>query len=201
MESQLPTETAEESIPRAFVPYNRDDDRSRYLGLRSSGFTIREALGLIGKAKSTLSAWRKEEVFLDLENRLPELRKELALEYASLEFLRNYRLVLEKDFRVLKASLAKRTRIDTEGKVITVPMDSQDFTYLTKMRAHYTPQQLQAIDNLFGRGGKAGENTNWTDFVLTMSRTKEEVRVETRRHQEPELGTLDGEFKEIDDGA
>lgn len=202
MESQLPVESAEESIPRAFVPYNRDDDRSRYLGLRSSGFTIREALGLIGKAKSTLSAWRKEEVFLDLENRLPELRKELALEYASLEFLRNYRLVLEKDFRVLKTSLIKRTREDKDGNITTVPMDSQDFQYLTKMRAHYTPQQLQAIENLFGRGGKAGENTNWTDFVLTMSRTKEEVKIETRRHQEPELGTIEGDFKEIEqDGA
>jgi hypothetical protein len=80
MESMLPTETPEESIPRSIVPWNRDDDRSRYLGLRASGFHIREALGLIGKAKSTLSLWRHDPVFLDLENKIPELRKTLALE-------------------------------------------------------------------------------------------------------------------------
>jgi len=201
MESQLPAETAEESIPRSLVPWNRDDDRSRYLGLRSSGFTLREALGLIGKAKSTLSAWRHDPVFLDLENRLPELRKELAMEYASLEFLRNYRLVLEVDHRVLRKYLAKRTTTNAEGKEVNVPMDSQDFQYLSKMRAHYTPQQLQAIENLFGRGTGDGEGTNWTDMVLSFSRTKDEVRVETRHRQEPEIGTIEGDFEEVTDGA
>lgn len=198
MKSTLPTETAEESVPRSLVPWNRDDDRSRYLGLRSSGFTIREALGLTGKAKSTLSAWRKDEVFLDLEERLPELRKELALEYASLEFLRNYRLVLEKDYRVIKESLAKRKAVHNEdGSVREIPMDSQEFQYLLKMRAHYTPQQLQAIENLFGGGG--GESSlNWTDFVLTMSRTKEEVKVETRHRSPSELAPVEGEFKETE---
>jgi len=58
MEPVLPVESQEESIPKSLVQWNRDHDRARYLGLRSSGFTIREALGLIGKAKSTLSLWR-----------------------------------------------------------------------------------------------------------------------------------------------
>lgn len=192
-------DTPEESIPRAVVPYNRDDDRSRYLGLRASGFTIREALGLIAKAKSTLSLWRKDSVFLDLENRIPELRKTLALEYASLEFLRNYRLVLEKDFRVIKGSLAKETVHDDNGKPRKVPMDSQDFQYLLKMRAHYTPQQLQAIEQLLGKEGEAGSlRDNWTDLVLSFSRVKEEVKVETRHKQEPELGQIiEGEAEEI----
>jgi len=193
-------DTPEESIPRAIVPYARDDDRSRYLGLRASGFTIREALGLIGKAKSTLSMWRHDITFSELESKIPEFRKTLALEYASLEFLRNYRLILEKDFRVIKGSLMRKTVLGDDGKTSAIPQDSQDFQYLLKARAHYTPQQLQAIEQLFGKGdGK--EEFNWTDFVLTMSRTKEEIKVETRKHQESNLATIEGDYKEIVDGS
>lgn len=189
METKFPTETAEVSVPRSVIPWHRDDDRSRYLGLRSSGFTIREALGLIGKAKSTLSAWRHDPVFVDLEEKLPELRRELALEYASLEFLRNYRLILEKDYRVIKESLTKRTVYDDKGRPHAAPMNSQDFQYLLKLRSHYTPQQLQVIEALFGPNGD-GKAGNWTDLVLTMSRTTEELKVETRRRQEAELAPL-----------
>lgn len=188
--------TPEESIPRAIVPWPRDDDRSRYLGLRASGFTVREALALIGKAKSSLSLWRHNQTFVNLENSVPELRKTLALEYASLEFLRNYRLVLEKDYRVIRGSLAKRTALDKDGSVKTLPMDSRDFQYLLKMRAHYTPQQLQAIEQLFG--GSSGKEFNWTDFVLTLSRTREEVKIETRHRQEPQLAPVEDEVVESD---
>lgn len=184
------TDASEESIPRAIVPWSRDDDKSRYLGLRSSGFTVREALALIGKAKSTLSLWRLNPVFVDLENRIPELRKTLALEYAGLEFLRNYRLILEKDCRVIKGSLHRKVTLDDSGNQSVKPQDSQDFQYLLKLRAHYTPQQLQAIEQLFAKGND-DENFNWTDFVLTMSRTKEEVKVETRHRQPAELSTID----------
>jgi len=187
-----PMESPEESIPRTVVPWNRDDDRSRYLGLRSSGFTIREALNLLGKAKSTLSTWRHDSVFVNLEDSLPELRKTLALEYASLEFLRNYRLILEKDFRVIKGSLARKVDYDEDGKPYVIPQDSQDFQYLIRMRPHYTPQQLQSIEQLFGNSNKADDKGfNWTDMVLTMNRTTESVKVETRHRQEAELSPID----------
>lgn len=193
-------DSPEESIPRCIVPYNRDDDRSRYLGLRASGFTIREALGLIGKAKSTLSLWRHDITFCELENNIPELRKTLALEYASLEFLRNYRLILEKDYRVIKGSLTRKSDIDeSTGRTIIRPQDAQDFQYLLKLRPHYTPQQLQAIEQLFsnGHGKEEDIRRNWTDIVLTMSRTKEEVKIETRHHQESELAPI-GDIEEIE---
>lgn len=191
-------DTPEESIPKTIVPYNRDDDRSRYLGLRSSGFTIREALGLIGKAHSTLSLWRKDPNFVSLEESLPELRKTLALEYASLEFLRNYRLVLEKDFRVIKGSLSRKSMLTDDGKPYSLPQDSQDYQYLLKMRPHYTPQQLQAIEQLFSKGNNNDKEFNWTDFVMTLSRTKEEVKIETRHRSPSELATIN-ETNEVED--
>lgn len=172
------SQSEEESIAQSIVPYDRDDARCRYLGLRSSGFTIREALRLIGKAQSTLSAWRHDEVFADLETRIPELRRELALEYANLEFLRNYRLILEKDYRVIKSSLDKN-----------VVLTAQDHQYLLKLRSHYTPQQLQIIEVLYA-ADKAGEGFNFTDFVLSMSRTKESITIGTRKRSEPQLSPI-----------
>ena len=204
METVLPTESQEESIPRSLVPWNRDDDRSRYLGLRSSGFTIREALGLIGKAKSTLSAWRKDSVFLNLENKLPELRKELALEYAGLEFLRNYRLVLEKDYRIIQDSLQKHYTTNKDGEKIEVGMNAQDHKYLLQMRSHYTPQQLQAIEQLFGSGKTGEKEVNFTDWVIQLSRKTEtvEAKVQTRQRQEPEISRIvEGEFSEVPDAT
>ena len=195
-----PVESPEESIPRSFVGYNRDDDRSRYLGLRASGFTIREALGLIGKAKSTLSLWRHDQTFLDYENNIPELRKTLALEYTGLEFLRNYRLILEKDFRVLKGSLMRKTVLGDDGRTSVTPQDSQDFQYLLKLRAHYTPQQLQAVEQLFGKGGDGAEEFNWQDMVMKLSRktTEETISIGTRQRQESNLAPVDAKLAEED---
>ena len=170
--------TPEESIAQSLVPYNLDDDRARYLGLRSSGFTIREALKLIGKAHSTLSYWRLDAEFVALEARLPELRKQLSLEYANLEFLRNYRLILEKDYRVLKASLDSGT-----------DLTKQEHEYLLKMRSHYTPQQLQVIEALLGIG-KATDGFDFTRMILEISRT-DTIKVETRnRSGKSELSPL-----------
>lgn len=172
-----------ENIAKSIVPWNRDDARARYLGLRSSGFAIREALRLIGKAGSTLSAWRKDEVFADLENRLPEFRKELALEYANLEFLRNYRLVLEKDYRVLKKSL------DKDQEVLSM----QDHQYLVKMRSHYTPQQLQIIEALISAEGAGEAGFDFTRAVIELSRTQEKIRIETRNRSESQLAPVVGD--------
>lgn len=158
--------TPQESITQSILPYNFDDDKARYLGLRSSGFTIREALKLIGKAHSTLSLWRKSPEFVNLEDRLPELRRQLSLEYANLEFLRNYRLILEKDYRVIKKSL-------TETELLP-----QEHSYLLKMRSHYTPQQLQIIEALLGLGEASG-GFDFTQAILELSRT-ETVKITSR---------------------
>ena len=182
----------EEQIAKSIVNYNRDDARARYLGLRSSGFGIRESLRLIGKAQSTLSAWRHDEEFADLENRIPEFRKTLAIEYAGLEFLRNYRLILEKDYRVIKASM--EVTKDDAGKIVSLPMPSQDHQYLLKLRTHYTPQQLQIIEALIAGESAPGE-FNFTNMVIEMSRTQERVRIETRNRSEPELSPI-----EVDNG-
>lgn len=168
-----------EKLATSIVPWARDDARARYLGLRASGFTIREALKLIGYVHSALSRWRLDPAFVDIENRLPEYRKELSIEYANLEFVRNYRLVLEKDFRILKHSLHPDT-VEVDGKQIPVAMSKNDHEYLIKMRTHYTPQQLQIIQTMVESDGKDNGGYNFTDFVIEASKISERVRIESK---------------------
>lgn len=169
------TRTAEESIAQSIIPYNRDDSRARYLGLRASGFTIREALKIVGCAHSTLSYWRLDPQFIELENRLPEFRRELALEYANIEFIRNYRMILEKDYQVIRKSLNPERNED--GK--TAPMEKQDHEYLLKLRSHYTPQQLQVIETLMSASNN-DQQFNFTEFVLTASKEIQRVQISAK---------------------
>lgn len=153
-----------ESIAQSIFPYDHSDSRAQYLGYRCCGFTSNEALQLMGMARSTLNFWRKSSEFKDLESRLPELRETLGLEYAKLEFLRNYRLVLHKDCSIL-------------NKSINYPdgMSDRDYQYLLKVRSQYTPQQLGIMEAL-ARAEAAGE-FNFTDVVLKISREKQTVEL------------------------
>jgi len=169
--------TQEEQIAQSLIPYNHDDARAKYLGYRSSGFTTREALKLIGYGASALSMWRRDSEFLAIENDLPRYRKQLANEYVHLEFIRNYRLVLLKDYRVYQRSLT--TEKDIEGHIL--PMSDQDHDYLLKARTHYTPQQLQIIESLMS-GTEPGKEFNFTDFILAAAaQTKKRVTVESKK--------------------
>ncbi len=172
-------EDVEEKIAQSIIPYSRSDGRARYLGLRASGFTVREALKYIGYAKSTLCLWRKDPQFLDYEQRLPEYKKDLALEFANLEFMRNYRMVMEKDYRVLKKSLnpamIQVKDIDDNPVSMEEPLSKQDQEYLIKMRTFYTPQQLQVLQTLIA-ADKTDDNFDFTKFVIEASKTA--IRIE-----------------------
>lgn len=162
--SVLPPSTTppEVAIAGSIVGYPRDDPRARYLGYMSCGFTVREALRLVGRTKSTLSFWRLDDSFVSLENRIPEFRKELSKEYIELEFFRNFRLVLEKDYIILTKSLTNEE------------MTRQEHDYLIKLRSQYTPQQLQILEAV-ATGSDSG--FNFARFVaenqdiVQMSRT------------------------------
>lgn len=176
-----PGRTVQESIAQTIVPYPRDDARARYLGLRACGFTIREALKLMGYAHSTLSLWRQTPQFVELELKLPEYRRQLAAEYIALEFKRNFRLVMEKDFLVIKKSLDK-VRGD-DGKYRPVALLPQEQQYLLKLRGFYTPQQLQILEALAGLETGSKE-LNWTELVLAAQKVQQSVTVRASRTTE-----------------
>ncbi len=134
-------EPQEVNTAQTLIPYRRDDDRSKYLGYLCCGFSDEEALFVLGLNLDWLNTARQSDVFADLELRVPELRKELSREYTELDFYRNFRMVMEKDHRVLRTSLGMET--DEEGNVAELSMYDQQ--YLLRLRSVYTPQQLQLL--------------------------------------------------------
>lgn len=150
---------------QSIIPYLAgDENKARYLGFRASGFTIREALKLVDVTDRTLRNWRQADPdFRHLEDDLlPELRTQAKKEIISLEFIRNYRLVLLKDYQVLQKSVTEPDQLTTS-----------EHQYLLKARQHYTPQQLAILEQLFGGDGVATPGTpqSFSEFVLTLKRT------------------------------
>ena len=157
-----------ESIIRSIFEVDGNSNKSRYLGYRASGFSVRESLRLTGIHEKTLHRWRDGDVvFVKQENALPELRKTLGVNFAHLEFLRNYRLILQKDFEVIQLSLDK-----------TREMGKFDADYLLRLRGQYTPQQLEVMSALIGVASETHQPIDFTKLVLSISQTKNEMKLE-----------------------
>jgi hypothetical protein len=157
--------TPETSIASTLIPWDRDDEKALYFGARASGLSVRESLHFIKRSKAWLSGCRHDPVFVDLESKIPDFRRDLAKEYVELHTYRNYFMVLERDKQVLEKAI-KPNRAD--------PLTRQEQEYLIKLRTMYTPAHLQIIESLV-KGGKDG--FNFTEFIMNhpdiiqMSRT------------------------------
>lgn len=157
----LPTVVADdpESIIQSLLPFGADNKKGLYIGYRASGFSIRDAIKLVGIHEKTLRRWREADpTFVVHENSIAEYRKTLGVEYVHVEFLRNYRLILQKDFEIIAMSLRNPASLSKD-----------DNAYLLKARGHYTPQQLEILQALIG----ARQHTpqfNFTQFILSTNR-------------------------------
>ena len=166
---QLPSgEPKEVSAAAALIPYRRDDERCKYLGYLACGFSDEEALYVLGLTRSWLTDARLDEKFTELEEHIPDLRKELSREYTEMDFYRNFRMVLEKDHRILRKSLEMEIDEETGLPIEMTPYDQQ---YLLRLRSAYTPQQLQLLEavTLGSDGG-----FNFADWV---SKNREIVQI------------------------
>ncbi len=168
-------EPKEVSAATSLIPYRRDDDRAKYLGYLCCGFSFEEALYVLGLTRSWLADARQDSKFTDLEERIPDLRKVLSQEYTEMDFYRNFRMVLEKDHRVLRTSLGMELVEDENGEMVPAELSSFDQQYLLRLRSAYTPQQLQLLEAVAG-GGNSGINfAKWVsenqDKIVQMSQT------------------------------
>lgn len=152
------------------------ESKADYLALRFTGFRVREAVQICDIHEWTVRRWRDaDSVFAELDRTASQpMHHDLRKEILSLLFVRNYHLVLRKDFEVLMKALGHEK--DEEGNVIWP--NPREFDYLTKARAHYTPQQLLAIDNLLL--GQSGEPIDFAKFILSMTKRVEEVKIELK---------------------
>jgi len=169
---QLPSaEPKEVSAAASLIPYRRDDLRCKYLGYLACGFSDEEALYVLGLNIGWLESARQDDKFINLEERIPEIRKELSQEYTELDFYRNFRMVLEKDHRILRKSLEMELDEETGLPAEMTPFDQQ---YLLRLRSAYTPQQLQLLEAVVS-GGDGGFNfAKWVEAnqeIIQISRT------------------------------
>ncbi len=173
---QLPSgEPKEVSAAMALIPYRRDDTRAKYFGWMCSGFSDEEALFVLGLNRNWLELMRQDSKFAELEERMPELRKELGREYTEMDFYRNFRMVLEKDHRILRKSLEMELVEDEEtGEMVPATMSPYDQQYLLRLRSAYTPQQLQLLEAVVS-GNDGGFNfSDWVSKnqeIIQVSRT------------------------------
>ena len=170
---QLPSgEPKEISAAASLIPYRCDDLRRKFLGWMCSGFSDEEALYVLGLNRAWLADARLDSKFTDLEERIPEFRKELSREYVELDFHRNFRMVLEKDRRVIRRSLGMDLIEDEDtGEIAPAEMTPYDQQYLLRLRSAYTPQQLQLLEAVvLGKDG----GFNFADWV---SKNQEIVQV------------------------
>jgi hypothetical protein len=173
----LPRENKETAIASTVIPWPYDDNKGMYLGYRACGFSVREALRAIGIGKSSLSNWRAEDIeFCRLEQELPNIRKQLAKDYVELEFLRNFRLVLEKDFRIIQKSLGNILEAGEDGRSVVADMNKFDQEYLLKMRGQYTVDQMKALEAVVGQQGGMSFTELLQDIdVVGLQRTQTET--------------------------
>lgn len=155
-----PSDTPKQvAIASTLMPWRKDDYRAKYLGYLACGFTPEESLYMLGLGYDWLEKQRGDEDFATFELRVPEIRKELSKEYIELDFFRNFRMVLEKDYRTLRKALDMER--NEAGEVI--PISQYEQQYLLKMRSAYTPQQLQILESVMADVG--AENFNFAKWI------------------------------------
>jgi len=172
---EAPTEVL---IAESLLPYMMGDGKKTlYLSYRVCGFAPREAYKLANVTQRTVMRWRKvDPEFKALDtHKLPAVRKQLGADFTQMEFLRNFRLLLKKDFDVIMKLI--------QGKVLS----KLDQKYLGQMRKLYSPQQLEVLQRVLSGGG-APASVTFTQFIVNLAKER----------QNQSRGVFDAEFRETE---
>jgi len=160
--SNEPTTT--EDMALSLVPFYMDGGKqARYLSYLVASFSITESCKLAKVHLGSVKRWRREDPkFKVLEDKaVGELREQLSKNIIDMEFTRNFRLILAKDFAILFK--------DAQDVVLT----EKEQQYLLLIRKFYTPQQFAMVKQIVGGDGPTGEAFDFTKVVLEMRLTKE----------------------------
>ena len=156
-----------QGIVEGILPYFPDDTgKTRYLSFRSVGYNVHESCSLTKISYRTVMRWRVADVeFRELDTKgLSVLRDKVGANYLRMEWGRNFRLVLDRDSKVLEKA--------AKGKELTKSEDA----YLRRIRGEYTPQAMAALEEVLSANGKGdGKGFDLTAFVLGLSKQNEEV--------------------------
>lgn len=165
----LPDETGQQAllsrIPHLKGGPKTAELKAEYLGYRATGFPIRQACYLADINHSTLTRWRAADPeFADIEtNRIQELQDSVGSDLIRLEFLRNMRLGMRLDFKILY----------TAAHHLESLTDRQ-FKYLQGIRRLYSPQDLMSISKALAPESEVGD---FAEMVMSITKTRMEVRI------------------------
>lgn len=157
--------TETEGIAQSLIPYYMDGGKkARYLSYIVAGFSVMEAVALAKVHLKSVKRWREEDPnFQPLEEQaIGELREQLSNQLIDIEFTRNFRLILAKDFQILFKDAQNQTLTEKEQQ------------YLFVIRKFYTPQQLAMIKQLVGGTVGQQEAFDFTKTVLTIRLEREQ---------------------------
>jgi hypothetical protein len=151
------TETVLAKIPSLFGVSNK----ATYLGFRALGLSPVQALDTMNLEESQLDFWRADDpAFLDFEqDYLYELQTQVSAELIRLGFLKNMAFLVAKDASILHRS--------SDLELLT----KREYDYLMKVRGHYTPGDLLALEKVFSPTQESDKVTiqlTWGPMVHTV---------------------------------
>lgn len=158
--------TPTESLVQSLVPYYIDGDKkAAFLGYLVAGFSKHDAARLTGIHFKTYHRWvDSDPAFVEFMAKIPDVRHKLSDELLDLEFTRNFKLVLGRDFKVLHK--------DATGQELT----EAEQQYLLAIRKFYTPQHLVMLRQLLSGQDESGKAFDFTQTVLEIRLSKETRR-------------------------
>jgi len=126
-----------EEMLKARIPLNKNPRKASYLSYRASGFSVREACMLASISFAAVKKWRREDPdFRKWESGdgLAWLQNNLAHDLFQMEFMRNFRMALRLDFKLLY-----KANYNLGG------MTDRETSLLKAIRKQYSPQDLIAL--------------------------------------------------------
>lgn len=169
MEGQLvpsPKKSHEEPKDPAVAILQRakfeDTEKALYLSYRTCYLSENEAKKLAGIHQDTLNRWREMDAnFNRVEQNLIPFQDKYHNLALSIEFIRNFRMVLQKDYEILIKALSPDT------KDILTPMENN---YLVKLRGSYSPEYLERLARLTITGD--GLPQDFDTFIMTLQQSR-----------------------------
>jgi len=154
-----PTEGMIQSMVSHYID---GDNKATYLGYLVAGFSKIEAKRLTGIHDKTLTRWQQGDPdFVEFVSKIPDVREKLSNQLLDIEYTRNFKLVLSKDFKVLYK--------DAVGK----PLSESEAQYLQSIRKFYTAQHLIMLRQLLSGKDETGEAFDFTKSILEIRLTRE----------------------------
>jgi len=150
------------SVAEEFLPVLLEESpRSRYLCYRVCGMSAKQARDYVGVSLFEAQQWRRDDAqfrYIDVEH-LREVRAECARELISTDYMRNFKLLLDKDCKIILKSLDEKKKLTPD-----------EMRYLLKIRQSYTAQQLNMLEQLLSIESPGDMPANFTEALFQIRR-------------------------------